>query len=177
MVVAVLKELSENRVGLANKGDRMSFLRAPIVVAGMAWSAIALGVTVSEPASQEPESAASLHYKKAIAKVEKYVTRGPGITQGLFRSFNWVGRTAAINYACSATTHEICRRVLMMGAEDRALLVRDHALKVILHSDQYVQEEKVKYARMAVEDIRNYRTGQPLWIVTRARKYLEDQKG
>jgi len=176
-MVAVLKELSENGLELVGKGDRMSFLRASIVVAGIAWSAVALGVTVSESSSQESESATSLHYRKAIAKVEKYATRGPGITQGLFRSFNWVGRTAVINYACSAATGETCRRVLIMGVEDRALLVRDHALKVILHSDQYVQEEKVKYARMAVEDIRNYRTGQPLWIVTRARKYLEDQKG
>jgi hypothetical protein len=155
----------------------MSFLRALFVVAGTAWGAIALGVAVTEPVPKEDESAASLHYKKAIAKVEKYVTRGPGITQGLFRSLNWVGRTAAINYACSATNNETCRRVLILGTEDRALLVRDHALKVILHSDRYAQEEKVKYSRMAVEDIRNYRTGQPLWIVTRARKYLADQKG
>lgn len=156
----------------------MSVLRTLAVIAGIANSANALAVATLEPTNKgNEETAASIHYKRAIAKVEKYVTRGPGITQGLFRSFNWVGRTAAINYACSATTKETCRRVLTMGTEDRALLVRDHALKVILHGEQYMKEEKIQHARMAIEDIRNYRTGQPLWIVTRAQKYLEDQKG
>ncbi len=156
-------------------GGGMSRFRVILAASGLFWCSVALATAPSP--SREGDEIQALQYRKALAKVERHVTRGSGITASLFRSFNWVGRTAAINYACSALKDDSCRAVLGLGVSDRALLVRDHALKVILNSEKFLQEEKADFARQAVADVRNYRTGQPLWIVERARKYLEGFKG
>jgi hypothetical protein len=116
-------------------------------------------------------------YQRAMAQMELLVSRGKPVSERVFKRFNWTGRTAALNYVCSAQGLDDCRKVLALGLSDKALVVRDHALRIVLASDGYLKVEKAQIARDVLEDPRNYRSGAPLWIIDRARKYLEGLKG
>ncbi len=115
-------------------------------------------------------------YQRSLAKIEASAGHSGAISPSLYKTFNWVGRTAAMNYACSVQSLEQCRRLLSIGVTDRALVVRDHALKLILASSKHTPEEKAQVAHDMLEDPRNYRFGAPMWIIDRARKFLEGFK-
>jgi hypothetical protein len=141
----------------------------------------ALGITFSAwgvTPPKEPQANDDVEsYQRAMAQLEFLSSKGKLLTLERFKRLNWVGRTAAMNYTCSAQRIEDCRKVISFGLTDKALVVRDHALRIVLASSTYLPVEKSQIARDVLEDPRNYRTGAPLWIVDRARKYLEGFKG
>ncbi len=130
-----------------------------------------------KPVENGVQDEAEASYKRAMARLELAFSRGNSLSPSTYQSFGWSGRTAAINYVCSREQKSDCRKVIGMGLSDRALLVRDHALRVVLASAYYNADEKNKVAESVVRDIRNYRSREPLWIVERARKHLEGHGG
>lgn len=165
---------------------RMTIATLVAVVLCHAHSAKAIETkSLDEETAKELEKAKSMHpvvletgseetdYKLALAYLERETRGGKWpLDAREFRRMNWIGRTAIINYICSIQGAEPCRKFLGMGLKDDAMFVRDHALRVVLASPHYSVTEKQRASRDVLMDTRNYRHGNGLWIVERARGYL-----
>jgi hypothetical protein len=116
------------------------------------------------------------YYQKALARIEQTRMSGARLDGAFYNGLNWVGKTALINYSCSTLNQKSCRAVLGLGVEDKAMVVRDHALRLILANASFSKVEKQRYAKRIVEDYRNYRGTVSLWIVERAQKFLNGSK-
>jgi hypothetical protein len=94
----------------------------------------------------------------------------------VFARFDWVGKTALINLACPIGAGDVasipCSSVLAIGIDDQALVVRDHAFRMILGHKSISADAKQQFARKVVSDPRNYRRGRALWIVPNAERFL-----
>lgn len=117
---------------------------------------------------------ARTEYTRALAMLESTSKRGKAIPldSAFFSSLNWVGRTATINYVCGTESAERCRDAVLLGLIDNALVVRDHALRVMLSTRHFPSQERKSAAEQVISDDRNYRKGRPFWIVDRAKSYL-----
>jgi hypothetical protein len=101
--------------------------------------------------------------------------RRPILRHEAFARRNWVDRTALLNVVCAHEAPERCGAALELGLGDEALVVRDHAFRLLVAGPDVPDEMKARAARRILEDDRNYRRGRGLWIVDRARNYLERQ--
>jgi hypothetical protein len=135
-----------------------------------------------------PESAVSTPgfpedaYATKLKTLAKTYARGrrPVLTHATFSKLNWLERTALLNVVCVQEPQERCETALKLGLSDNSLLVRDHAFRLLLldtglqrASRQDNMRQRQLAAHKVLEDDRNYRRGQGLWIVERARKYLK----
>jgi hypothetical protein len=121
----------------------------------------------------EPE----IRYEKAVANIKKSgLLLRSEISQATFANFDWVGKTALINLVCPVESSQsnvpACRKVLLQGIRDDALVVRDHSLRTMLTRASISEELKRDAATKIIADDRNYRRGKAFWIVTSAQKYL-----
>ncbi|NBO37490.1 hypothetical protein EBU99_02790 [bacterium] len=127
--------------------------------------------SVGEPSGIGSES----EYYQVLGRLEQMDANGHRaalVSSEFFQSLSWIGRTACVNYVCGILSIDQCRRVLDRGLLDDALVVRDHALRVMLHSSQFTEQEKRSAAEKILGDQRNYRKGRPFWIVDRAKGFL-----
>lgn len=117
---------------------------------------------------------AQSEYAKTLTWLESNHRKGHdvGVDGKFFSSLNWVGRTAAINYFCSTFSAERCHTAVSLGLKDNALVVRDHALRVMISGKQFKPLEKKNAAEKIITDDRNYRRGRAFWIVDRAKTFL-----
>lgn len=149
--------------------------------------ALALSFFVGKAfAAQKPESrklkpldipsvGSESEYYQALGRIEQLDSTGQRaslVSPEFFQSLSWIGRTACVNYVCGILSLEQCRRVLERGMNDDALVVRDHALRIMLSSSQFTDNEKRYAADRSINDARNYRKGRPFWIVDRAKGYV-----
>jgi hypothetical protein len=120
-----------------------------------------------------------LEYKRALATFmrTKRTAQESRFDAKSFQRLNWVGRTAAINFACGSNKEKACRQALFLGLTDNALVVRDHALRIMLAHSGFEQQEKSLASERVIKDDRNYRRGASLWIVERARQFLKTGNG
>jgi len=121
----------------------------------------------------EPE----VRYEKAVANIKKSgLLLRSEISQATFANFDWVGKTALINLVCPVESSQsnvpACRKVLLQGIRDDALVVRDHSLRTMLTRASISEDLKREAAAKTIADERNYRRGKAFWIVTSAQKYL-----
>lgn len=121
------------------------------------------------------------NYEEKLKKLATLYANGrrPSLSHRFFSRLDWVERTALLNVVCAQEPGPRCDEALRLGLSDNALLVRDHALRLQLQMPRpgASQDDVGRSRRQAVEqtlaDDRNYRRGQGLWIVERARKFLE----
>jgi len=98
--------------------------------------------------------------------------RRPRLEASVFARIDWVQRTALLNVVCAAEPRPRCLEAVTLGLTDNALVVRDHAFRLLLRFADVSDGRKTDAARAIVADDRNYRRGQGLWIVERAKTYL-----
>ena len=110
---------------------------------------------------------------KRIEQIDSMGQRASLVSSSFFQSLTWIGRTACVNYVCGILAIEQCKSVLDHALADDALVVRDHALRILLSTSRFTESEKRFAADRVVGDERNYRKGRPFWIVDRARAYLD----
>lgn len=122
----------------------------------------------------EPE----VRYEKAVAHIKKSgLLLRSEISQAAFANYDWVGKTAIINLVCPVDRYQsnglACRKILLQGIRDDALVVRDHSLRTMLAQSAIGDDVKKEVAAKIISDERNYRRGKAFWIVTSAQKYLD----
>lgn len=131
--------------------------------------------TQSRASQLTRESNSNSEYMQALEKLQKMDSdglRASLVSPAFFQSLGWIGRTACVNYVCTVLALEQCRRVLDFALNDDALVVRDHALRIVISSPRFTDSEKTNAAERSVEDPRNFRKGRPFWIVERAKGFL-----
>lgn len=169
------------------KGSRAGLLAAIASVGSLSWAGvhppIALAVTPPgrPPATTPPvmgPADAEGDYKRAVEGLTRAYAKGtrPALGSVTFARLNWVERTALLNVVCAAEAPGRCLEALALGLTDNALVVRDHAFRILLALPVASGARREAAARAILEDDRNYRKGQGLWIVDRARKFLEGEK-
>ena len=141
------------------------------IVVGLAMVA---GFLASFQAQAELAPDAQSEYAKTLAMLETAHRRGQldGLDSKFFSSLNWIGRTATINYVCSALPPARCHTAVSLGLTDNALVVRDHALRTMITGRQFRPNEIKRAAEQIIADDRNYRRGRAFWIVDRAKSIL-----
>lgn len=125
-----------------------------------------------------PSVGSESEYYQALGRIEQLDSAGQRaslVSPEFFQSLSWIGRTACVNYVCGILSLEQCRRVLERGMNDDALVVRDHALRIMITSSQFTENEKRYAADRSINDARNYRKGRPFWIVDRAKGYVNSE--
>jgi hypothetical protein len=125
------------------------------------------------------QSNSNSEYMQALEKLQTMDSdglRASLVSPAFFQSLGWIGRTACVNYVCTVLALEQCRRVLDFALNDDALVVRDHALRILISSPRFTETEKTNAAERSVEDPRNFRKGRPFWIVERAKGFLNGRK-
>lgn len=133
-----------------------------------------LGVFQPFASAYSEQSDPQLRYQQAVARIlTSRLMRSHQISETQFRRFDWVGKTALINVLCQKEESSRCQSALKRGLRDPALVVRDHALRVVLQAEAIPYEVKRKVAHSVVNDERNYRKGRAFWIVQNAQKFLE----
>jgi hypothetical protein len=160
---------------------RVSFsVFASLAAVGCGFTALALTPTQPQAGNVSDRNDANSEYYQALGKIEKLDADGHRaslVSSAFFQSLGWIGRTACVNYVCSALSVEQCRVVLAYALADEALVVRDHALRIFISSQKFSEFEKVNAANKSINDPRNFRKGRPFWIVERAKGFLSAQKG
>ena len=158
----------------------MSFFRMKLAVSALQALLLfpcgALAVAPSNqlsPGSGAPRGAEPI-YKDKVASLSRTYARGkrPVLSHAAFERLDWVERTALLNVVCAHESKARCDMALDLGLGDNALVVRDHALRLLLAAADADPKRQREAARRIVEDDRNYRRGQGLWIVDRARSAL-----
>jgi hypothetical protein len=137
--------------------------------------AVAPSSPVAPKSALQPESSRIevIYGAKISALTEVYAKgRRPVLSTQVFSGLDWVQRTALLNVVCAQETTERCHAVIDLGLSDNALVVRDHALRLLLARADTPSARKQTVARRIIEDDRNYRRGQGLWIVGRAKEVL-----
>ena len=138
--------------------------------------ALAVQTRFLAPSGAQAEMApdSQSEYAKTVAMLESAHRKGQlvGLDSKFFSSLNWVGRTATINYVCSSLPPERCHAAVALGLTDNALVVRDHALRMMISGRQFNPNEKKRAAEQIIADDRNYRRGRAFWIVDRAKSFL-----
>jgi hypothetical protein len=122
-----------------------------------------------------PSIGSESEYYQVLGRLEQLDSSGHRaslVSPEFFQSLSWIGRTACINYVCGILSMDQCRRVLERALSDDALVVRDHALRIVLSSTQFSDSEKRTAAERIINDQRNYRKGRPFWIVGRAKEFV-----
>ncbi|MEN9530258.1 MAG: hypothetical protein RI932_2131 [Pseudomonadota bacterium] len=122
-----------------------------------------------------PSIGSESEYYQVLGRLEQLDSSGHRaslVSPEFFQSLSWIGRTACVNYVCGILSMDQCRRVLERALADDALVVRDHALRIVLSSNQFSDIEKRNAADRTINDQRNYRKGRPFWIVGRAKEFL-----
>lgn len=117
-------------------------------------------------------------YRRALESFARSYAKGtrPELAAAPFARLTWVERTALLNVACAIDGAERCLAALELGLTDNALVVRDHAFRMLVALPVASAARREAAAQEIVGDDRNYRKGQGLWIVDRARKLLDGQK-
>jgi hypothetical protein len=134
---------------------------------GVAWA------TVKSEKVQTSRSAQA-EYAKAFAY---YVTLARRNELRLASSVpffqkNWVEKSAYLNVLCVQSDPESCLEGLSWGLEDRALVVRDQAFRLLLALPFVEEQRRMDAALKITADERNFRRGLPLWIIDTAREFL-----
>ena len=114
-------------------------------------------------------------YFKILGQIEQIDASGQRsllTSPNYFQGLTWIGKTACINYVCGIFTLDKCRKIIELGLNDEALVVRDHALRITISTKHFDSNEKRAAAERILNDNRNYRKGRPFWIVDRARAFL-----
>ncbi|MBM3382274.1 MAG: hypothetical protein FJY29_07520 [Betaproteobacteria bacterium] len=122
-----------------------------------------------------PSIGSESEYYQVLGRLEQLDSLGQRaslVSPDFFQSLSWIGRTACVNYVCGILSMDQCRRVLESAIADDALVVRDHALRIVLSSAKFSDVEKRSAADRIIGDQRNYRKGRPFWIVGRAKEFL-----
>ena len=139
----------------------------------------AIALLATEPTlalSQETYEVKEI-YLRALADFEaKKISVYPEVGLGFFKGMNWVEKTAALNVFCQNPLLTACKSAVKIGINDAALVVRDHALRLVLASEAFSGSEKQEILEATLKDGRNYRKKAPLWIVNRAKLALENAK-
>lgn len=137
------------------------------------FSFLALALHQSASAYAE-QSDPQLRYREAVARIQSSrLMQSHEVSETQFGRFDWVGKTALINVLCQQQDSKRCQSALKQGLRDPALVVRDHALRVVLTAETISDDVKRKVAQSVVSDERNYRKGRAFWIVQNAQKFLE----
>lgn len=111
-------------------------------------------------------------YRKSLAKMVGKSRRS--LSRSDFLKMQWPEKIAALNYYCSFKNSAPCRKIAFWALQDRSLLVRDHAFSLMENKPQHFQGKEVYSVAVEMRDDRkNYRQGEPLWIVQRAKDYLK----
>ena len=131
----------------------------------------ALAVTQPETEAVRPD------YEESLRALSAGYAKGrqPALDARSFNRAGWQGRTAVLNVVCANDTRARCLEALALGLNDNALVVRDHAFRILLSFEDLASRQKEDAAQAIVADDRNYRRGQGLWIVERAHKYLKNE--
>lgn len=145
------------------------------IMTAIAWNLMLTAYAVVPLAARaEVAPDAQSEYTKTLAMLEQAHRKGKlvGLDSKFFSSLNWVGRTATLNYVCSSLPSERCHDAVALGLTDNALVVRDHALRMMITGRQFKSNEKKRAAEQIIADDRNYRRGRAFWIVDRAKSFL-----
>ncbi len=125
-------------------------------------------------AAADTRATPQTRYEWAVKQIQKSGLAKKGrIPRSFFKRLDWVGKTAVINVTCGQEGSKTCLSALKQGLRDNALVVRDHALRVVLKSESLKLGTKRKIAESVVNDDRNYRRGRAFWIVQNAQSFLD----
>jgi hypothetical protein len=97
-----------------------------------------------------------------------------------FQKLGWQKKISILQIYCKSELYSSqvsCKKAVSIGLIDKAMVVRDHALKLAIENDKkiFTVSELNNIAQKIVADQKNHSNFKPLWIVDRAHRFLTSQ--
>jgi hypothetical protein len=128
----------------------------------------------AQPIQAQQDEIGYIHSKEKIIVTELISQENQPNLSRHAPKLTWIGRIEYLDRYCLEKSSPFCKEALSQGLQDKALVVRDHALKKIVKRELLEHNEKKRLLGDVVKDQRNYRKGRALWIVDRAKVALSD---